>query len=61
MGENAWVKSAGYTVTAHDFDPVFPCLNEIIVQQDLPLSIENLAMAERKEGVTRGMCARCLF
>jgi hypothetical protein len=61
MSEDAEIESSRYSITAGDWDAMFPCFNEVVVEDDLPLSVHELAMTERQKGFARGILASRLL
>jgi hypothetical protein len=60
VGEDPWVKSPPLSITALDRDAMLPRLNEVIIKENRPLGVHELAVTKREEWVTWGRFPSCL-
>jgi hypothetical protein len=60
MGEDAWVKSPPLPITAFDRNAMFPRLDEVIIKENRPLCVQELAVTKREECVAWGGFPSCL-
>jgi hypothetical protein len=51
MSENTRVETTSHPITAGDDDPMFPRFDEVILEQYLPLSMNEFTVAKGHEGL----------
>jgi len=52
VGKNARVEATSDPITTCDDDPVFPCFNEVVLQEYFPLRMNEFTVTKRHEGLT---------